>query len=176
MVDTVDHISRGSIRNFNTNEIPPNPIPPEGPGTIEGPTGGGPMVLTFNKVGPTYINSAPNWFDESTAIFYYQWASFDGSTNAPILYPNSASLAGLEQQSLIQVSPQFLPPGAFGQPYGPANLSVSGGQAPYLWSLAPASGPLPQGLNLTQDPGDSSQSTIDGTPGLPGVYAIIVRV
>lgn len=169
-VETVDHVSPATIPNFNTSQIPPNPIPPEGPGTIEGPGGGGTMVLTFNKVGPTYVNSAPSWFDENSAIFYYQWASFDGSTNAPILYPNATSLAGLEEQSFIQVSPAFLPAGAFGTPYS-ATLSVSGGTPPYSWQLSPLSGPLPPGLNL-----DSGTGEISGTPGVPGVYSFIVRV
>lgn len=172
-VETVDHFSAASTPNFNGSLIPPNPIPPTGPGTIEGP-GGGTLVLTFNKVGPTYFNSATDFLDESQAIFYYQWASFDGSTNAPILYPNGASLAALEQQSLIQVSPPFLPAGTFGTAYS-ASLSVSGGTAPYAWSLSPLSGPLPPGLSL--DPvGDGSQATISGTPGVPGNYTFIIRV
>src|SRR5215468_8710659 len=79
-VETVVHDNQGgpSVPFFNTNTVSPNPIPPAGPGTMEGPAGGGPMVLTFNKVGPTYINSADLWFDEASSIFYYQWASFDG--------------------------------------------------------------------------------------------------
>jgi hypothetical protein len=174
-VETIDHFSGATTPDFNTNTLPPLPIPVAGPGTIEGPGGGGSMFITFNKVGPTYFNSATGFIDENSAIFYYQWASFDGSTNAPILYPNAASLAGLEEQSLIQVNPQFLSAGAFGTPYN-ASLSVSGGTAPYTWELSPLSSPLPPGLNLTQDPGDSSEATISGTPGVPGNYTIIVRV
>jgi hypothetical protein len=173
-VETVDH-STASAPSFNVSQIPPNPIPTAGPGTIEGPVNGGPMVLTFNKIGPTYFNSATLFFAESDSIFYYQWASFDGSTNAPILYPNAASLAGLEQQSFIQIAPSSLPAGIFGNDYN-ASLSVSGGTPSYAWGLSPVSNPLPPGLNLAQDPGDSSQATISGTPGVPGTYVFTIRV
>jgi hypothetical protein len=172
-VETVDH-SGASAPIFNASTVPPNPIPTAGPGTIEGQGGAAGMVLTFNKVGPTYFNSATSFLDENNSIFYYQWASFDGSTNAPILYPSSASLAGLQQQSFIQVSPSFLPAGAFGTAYS-ASLSVSGGTAPYVWTLSPGSSPLPPGLNLTFD-GDGSEATISGTPGIPGNYVFVVRV
>ena len=114
-VETVDHFTTASIPNFNQSLIPPNPIPPAGPGTIEGPAGGT-LVLTFNKVGPTYLNSATGFLDENNSIFYYQWASFDGSTNAPFLYPDVATLAELEQQSLIQISPPVLPQVPSGRP------------------------------------------------------------
>jgi hypothetical protein len=173
-VETVDHTTAATIPNFNASQVPPNPIPTAGPGTIEGPAGGGPMVLTFNKVGPTYFNSATSFFGEADSIFYYQWASFDGSTNAPFLYPNGSSLAELEQQSFIQISPPSLPAGAFGDPYD-ATLTVSGGTAPYSWTLSPVSGPLPPGLSLDFS-GDGSEATISGTPGVPGTYVFTVRV
>jgi hypothetical protein len=178
-VEVVEHSAPGgpSAPNFNTNEIPPNPVPPAGPGTIEGPASGAPMVFTFNKVGPTYFNSATSFFGENDAIFYFQWASFDGSTNAPILYPNSASLAALEQQAFIQISPSSVPAGAFGVNYN-ATLSVSGGTAPYSWDTTPISGSLPPGLGLAQNssPDDGSQATISGTPGIPGTYVFTIRV
>jgi hypothetical protein len=176
-VETIDHFTGATTPNFNTNTLPPNPIPVAGPGTMEGP-GGGSLFITFNKTGPTYFNSATGFIDENSAIFYYQWASFDGSTNAPFLYPNAATLAGLEQQSFIQVSPSFLPGGTFGQPYGPETLSVSGGTPPYTWQLSPLSNPLPPGLNLVPDPDPNSSflATISGTPGVPGNYTFIIRV
>jgi hypothetical protein len=173
-VETVDHTTGQSTPNFNTNTVPPNPIPTAGPGTIEGPANGGPMVLTFNKVGPTYFNSATSFFGEADSIFYYQWASFDGSTNAPILYPNSASLAALEQQAFIQISPSSLPAGVFGNDYN-ANISVSGGTPPYFWS--PVSGQFPPGLSLdTVGTNDGADTTISGTPGMPGTYVFTIRV
>jgi hypothetical protein len=173
-VETIDHFSAATAPNFNGSLIPANPVPPEGPGTMEGP-GGGPIFITFNQTGPTYFNSATGFIDENSAIFYYQWATFDGSTNAPILYPDAASLAALEQQSFMQISPSFMPAGAFGQPFS-VTLSVTGGSGSYTWQLSPLSNPLPPGLNLQQDPGDSSQATISGTPGVPGNYTFIVRV
>jgi len=50
------------------------------------------------------------------------------------------------------------------------SLSASGGQLPYIWSLAPASPPLPAGLNL------STNGLLSGTLGTNGVFSFNVRV
>jgi hypothetical protein len=71
-----------------------------GPGTIETAT-----IFTFNKLGPTYFNLSPLFLDESTASVDLIWGSFDGSTNAPVVYPNGTSIENIENQLLIQVSP-----------------------------------------------------------------------
>lgn len=63
----------------------------DGPGVI--PT---PIVITFNKVGPSLINQTPNSLGEAGALRYYFWGSFDGSTNAPIVYPNGTSIRNFE--------------------------------------------------------------------------------
>jgi hypothetical protein len=60
------------------------------------------MLIVFDNVGPIYYNENPYFMD---SLNYYQypifnWGSFDGSTNAPILYPNGSSLAELEAQVL----------------------------------------------------------------------------
>jgi hypothetical protein len=59
-----------------------------GPGVIQPP-----ITLTYNTVGPFYVNTydpsrLESGLSQSTAGFIGSWASFDGSTNAPLLYPN----------------------------------------------------------------------------------------
>jgi hypothetical protein len=63
-----------------------------GPGQIDSVV---PVSITFGKIGPAFFN-APEGTQE-TAAFYAFWGSFDGSTNAPIVYPNGASIQDLER-------------------------------------------------------------------------------
>jgi Putative Ig domain len=156
-----------------------------GPGTIQSPS-----TFTFNKVGILNYNATAvtlsGFFnsDQSSAIRGLLWASFDGTTNEPVVYPNGTSIANLINQLLIQVQPQSLPNGTNGVPYSfvytntvsgvvyTNTLSVTGGQAPYTWSLAPGSPGLPTGLSL------SSSGQITGTPSgnSPSTYDFTVRV
>ena len=69
-----------------------------------------------------------------------------------------------------------LPPADAGQPYS-AVASVAGGIAPFTWSLAPGSGPLPAGVVL------DGSGTVTGTPGslvgtprASGTYPIAVQL
>lgn len=145
-----------------------------GPGTIQSPA-----TFTFNKVG--FINESFFDFtlaasslafvaDQSTAIRGLVWASFDGTTNDPVVYPNGTSLANLVNQFVIQIQPTSLPRGTNGLSYRDVytnsisgiaytnTFSVNGGQSPYTWSLAPGSAGLPAGFNL------SSTGQFTGTP------------
>jgi len=160
-----------------------------GPGTI-----GSPTTFTFNKVGPYNFNY--NLFtllgnngivfvtDQSSAISGLLWASFDGTTNEPVVYPNGTSINNLINQLLIQVQPRTLPNGANGVPYSfvytnsvsgivyTNTFSVTGGQSPYIWSLVGAG--LPAGLSL------SPSGQITGTPSgvilVPRTFDFVVRV
>lgn len=68
----------------------------DGPGIIQ-PR----MFITFNKVGPSYINQSPNYLSEANpAYIWYLWGSYDGTTNAPIVYPSGTSIRGLESMVL----------------------------------------------------------------------------
>jgi hypothetical protein len=70
-----------------------------GPGTL--PLGvATPTTLIFNKVGTVRVNQGPFFIDEASALVDFTWASFDGSTNAPILYPSGISIMDLEAQIL----------------------------------------------------------------------------
>lgn len=138
-----------------------------GPGTITTPT-----VFTYEKVGPVYANSYP-LMDEATGLPVFFWGSFDGSTNAPVVYPNGANVADLENLILIQLSPAgpALPVGSIGVNYTNvfAGFTVSGGTPPYSWSL-PGAG-LPPGLSL-----DPNTGKIFGSPTTPNIYDFSIRL
>jgi hypothetical protein len=146
-----------------------------GPGTIEAATL--PTVI-FNNVGPSYANFSPNAFFISSAqasqFSLFAWASFDGTTNPPTVYPNGTSIANLENQILIGVSPGALPDGKVGAPYnaGSPTFTASGGQPPYTWSLAPLSPGLPPFVLLTSD------GTLHpvGVPTQPATYDFTIRL
>jgi hypothetical protein len=165
-IRTVDQ--RNSAPIF-TNQ-PSVTIPAQaGPGTIQGP-----YTLTFNKNGPVRLNTGPFFTDEQSAILYFAWASFDGSTNDPVVFGTS-SLSELSQQVMIIVSPSFLLPANQGLEYS-VNLSVTGGQPPYTWAMGPGSPTLPQGMVLSQNPADSSQAFLFGTPLVPDSYHFWIRI
>jgi hypothetical protein len=61
------------------------------------------LLIVLNNVGPVFWNESPVSFggvDSQNYLEYpvFNWGTFDGSTNPPILYPNGSSLAELEQQ------------------------------------------------------------------------------
>jgi hypothetical protein len=131
------------------------------------------MVFQFNKVGPIYLNGQyPLFVDEQGAVLYFTWASFDATTNAPIIYPSGASIAYLENQVLIQISPPYLPDGTNAMAYRAqlqTSAATSNWQAPFTWSLAPASPGLPPGLSV------SVGGLISGTPVQVGFYNFVIQ-
>ncbi|MCG6984306.1 MAG: DUF4082 domain-containing protein, partial [Thiocapsa sp.] len=70
----------------------------------------------------------------------------------------------------LSVTTTSLPAGAVGTAYA-QTLAASGGTAPYSWSLATGSDPLPDGLNL-----DAESGEISGTPTAPGTVTLTVEV
>ena len=80
-------VARGII--FATNSLFAYPGL-AGPGTIEQGT-----TFTYNKVGPIYANFSGAvyfWrYAESAQQLMFLWGSYDGSTNAPIVYPNGTT-------------------------------------------------------------------------------------
>ncbi len=139
-----------------------------GPGTITLPT-----KITFNKSVPVYFNSGtsglvgdPAFTDtpggSSSSLFdeYFVWGSFDGSTNPPVVYPNTTSINQIENQILILLTPTTLPNGTNGVAYSSQFFSASGGSftPPYTWS---GSG-FPVGLSV------SSTGFLTGTPTQSG--------
>jgi hypothetical protein len=146
-----------------------------GPGVIDGQT-----IFTFNKVGPAFWNGPfpdTNGFtdlvNETTQTPALQWASFDGTTNAPILYANGASIGDLENRMVISISPASLPDGTNGVDYPTTAFSATGGHPPYSWSLGGTLPQFPVGLEL------SSDGVLDGTPtadNAPGIYDFAITV
>jgi hypothetical protein len=134
-----------------------------GPGVIDGQT-----TLTFNRAGAIFYNGPfpdTNGFTdlvgETTQIPALQWASFDDSTNAPILYPNGASIQELENQMVITISPASLPDGTNNAAYSTTQFSATGGSPPYYWAPLGGASPqngLPAGLSFTFD------GVLSGTP------------
>jgi len=135
-----------------------------GPGVIVPGT-----AFIYNKVGPIYENDAPRFLDEAGQTLFFIWASFDGSTNAPIVYPNGTSIESIENQVLLVVSPAgpALPDGQLGINYTNAfgGFTVVGGLPPYTWGLSAGSPGLPPGLALNPVTG-----RISGIPAQQGIY------
>ena len=162
--DIVDFSADARSLTFNAANALPRLA---GPGTIESPT-----LISFNKVGPILENQRLDplrFLDEATAFSLLIWGSFDGTTNAPVIYPNGASIVNLQNQIFMPISPSSLPNSQVGSTYS-AQFSTTGGQPPYTWTIAPGWGPLPPGLNL------SSGGALTGTPTQPGTYPFVVRV
>jgi hypothetical protein len=150
---------------YNTNNALPGLA---GPGTIDPPT-----TITFNKAGPVFYNIHTNneWFlDERTAIQFSIWASYDDSTNAPIVYPNGTSIASVESQMMMQVTSPSLPPAQVSRTYSTQLTGIGGAGTPYSWSLAPDSPALPSGLVLTLD------GRLAGVPAATGIYYFFVQM
>jgi hypothetical protein len=160
-------------RNINFDEG--NVLPGlAGPGVINSPT-----TISYNKVGDAFENSydftaALNtnvFLTEASQLQDLQWASFDDSTNDPVVYPNGTSIANLQNQVLVQISPASLPDAAAGAFYT-QTLTATGGafSQPFTWS---ASG-LPSGLSMTSN--SDSTGTLSGTPTQSGTFDIVIQL
>lgn len=67
-----------------------------GPGVIQPP-----IIITFNNVGPFNFHESPGFVDEEHILESgFVWGSFDGTTNAPIVYPDRVSIETLENMVL----------------------------------------------------------------------------
>lgn len=174
--------------NFDQTQILPGLA---GPGVINTPT-----TITFDKVGPVFFNTPLDvghpgldgtpFFTEFPGsdttdlfyAFYFVWASFDGSTNEPVVYPDGTSIANLENQVLVQISvtpangvnlaatPMALANGANGTPYGPVTFSATDSSVPLTWS---ATG-LPAGMTMT------TAGILSGTPTQSGTFDFTVQL
>lgn len=152
-----------------------------GPGTIQGPS-----TITFEKAGPVFYNSYATVMDgtpyftetpegdnnpltsDQYFLGYFVWASFDGTTNAPVVYPNGTSIDNLENQILVNVTPATVPAGRSGVTYTPVTFTAASTffAQPYSWS---ASG-LPAGLSLSPD------GTLSGTPTQSGNFVFTLTL
>lgn len=147
-----------------------------GPGTI---TPG--ATFTFNKVGPIFINANSFFINggignipDANFSGIFQWGSFDGTTNSPVIYPTNSSLTALQSQVFFQItnSAPFhasISTNTAGNPFS-AQLGAAGGSPPYSWSLAPNSPALPNNINL------SAGGLLSGVPHTLGTFDFIVKV
>jgi hypothetical protein len=146
---------------LNSNSALPN-LP--GPGLVE-PN----KVITFSKTGPGFINIGPFFMDEQTGSASFVWGSFDGGTNAPIVYPSGTSIMDYESGVLMQVATSTLPNAQVGVAYS-TQLQGTGGQLPYSWSLDTGSSALPVGLSI------SGSGIISGTPQSATASNILIKM
>jgi hypothetical protein len=139
-----------------------------GPGTIDP---GAQVQITYNDVGPDFINFGFEFFipTEQGQFTNFVWGSFDGTTNAPVVYPSTLSLIQLQNQLLMQVTTGLLTNGNVRVSYPPQQLNATGGAPPYSWSLGISSPALPPGLAL------SAGGVISGTPTAVGIFDIVVQ-
>lgn len=162
--------SGAGVAGRNINFDSTNALPGlAGPGTIVTPT-----AFIFSKTGPMMQNTFPR-MDEATGSPMFLWGSYDGSTNAPVVYPNGTSVADLENHILIQVTPggPNLPDGVLGVNYTNAfsGFMVNGGTPPYSWGYVPGAGGLPPGLQL-----DAATGMISGVPTEANIYDFTLRL
>jgi len=147
-----------------------------GPGTINPRT-----TISYNKVGSAFENgfflTALNtnvFLQEANQMPVLQWASFGASTNDPVLYPNGTSIANLQSQVLIQVTPPppVLPDGTNNMVYPTTTFSAAGGAftPPYTWGLVSGLGTPPPGLSL------SGSGIFSGTPTQAGTFDFTVQL
>jgi hypothetical protein len=151
--------------NFSVGNVLPGLA---GPGVINSP-----VTFNYNKIGNAFRNGPLEDLDASVTFLSQltqyttsAWASFDGSTNLPVLYPSGTSILNLENQILVQISPTTLPNGVNGAAYPATTFTATGGsfQPPFTWS---ATG-LPSGLTL------SIGGTLSGTPTQSGTFDIVI--
>jgi hypothetical protein len=149
-----------------------------GPGIID-PT----STLSYNKIGDAFENSdtytgfGTNAFTSQLyQLPVVQWASFDASTNDPVLYPDGTSIQNLQYQVVIQVSPTptalSTSNGTKGVPYGPVTFTTTGGAftTPFTWQVVSGLGALPQGMTL------SSGGVLSGTPTQSGTFDFTIEM
>jgi hypothetical protein len=153
-----------------------------GPGTITPAT-----TFTYNKVGNVYANGSLNisgigtnaFLSESTqgsffgignGLSVFAWASFDSSTNTPVIYPNGTSIANLVNQIYLQVSPSSVPDGTHGVAYAPVVFTGTGGQTPYVWSAPNLSTTVP-GMSF-----NPATATLSGTPTAAGTFSFTLQL
>jgi hypothetical protein len=157
---------------FDTSAIQGNLA---GPGTIKQV----PQVIVFNKnenllylstsqSQNTGSNVGTNSTVNSSDLTQLQgWGSFDGSTNYPVYYPSTTSIANLMDQAVIPVTPAVVPDGTNNVPYS-VTFSATGGTPPYAWSAPGFAVP-----GLTFNP---ATVTVSGTPTLSATFSFTLQL
>jgi hypothetical protein len=156
-----------------------------GPGNIE-PN----MQITFNRIVPFWENTfssnlVNSGLSELSAFKYFAWASYDGSTNEPVVYPSGTSLRDLENMILFSVITTDLPSGTVGVPYVDdsgtndpvlVQLQAAGGELPYTWAVTAGHLPAPFTLNADGTISDGNGQPPVPRPGTEGDYIFTASV
>ena len=75
-------VNNGPLNTMN-NATTGTEVAPLGPGIIQGG-----IVINFARVGLTELNSnATDNLTEEQGFTSFMWGSYDGGTNAPVVYP-----------------------------------------------------------------------------------------
>lgn len=148
-----------------------------GPGTIKQVPS---KVMVFNKndnllylstsqaQNTSGSNVGTNSFVNSSDLTQLAgWGSFDGSTNYPVYYPSTASIANLMNQVVVPVTPAVVPDGTNNVPYS-VTFSATGGTPPYAWS---APGFAVPGLAF-----NPATVTVSGTPTLSATFSFTLQL
>jgi hypothetical protein len=137
--------------------------------------------MVFNKTMNLYLNGSLNTYGLATNQYLSQnnqylmagWGAFDVSTNYPVVYPDTGSIANLMNQMVVQITPSVMPDGAVGVPYNGGlgvTFTAMGGQAPYFWS-APNLSTLVPGMTF-----DPVTATLSGIPTSAGLFSFTLQM
>ncbi len=85
-------IDRGGTY-LRTAGVTANGVANNGPGIINPAMG-----VSFSSIGPYYETFGGGGAGNFTPVLFTAWGSYDGTTNAPIVYPDGTSVQQLEQQ------------------------------------------------------------------------------
>ncbi|MCX8156246.1 MAG: hypothetical protein N3J91_07355 [Verrucomicrobiae bacterium] len=77
---------------FTSNDALNGSTVQAGPGTLSGPA-----AISFTTLLPAFLND-DTFFDEASASRTGVWGAFDGTTNAPVVFPSILSIQYIEQQ------------------------------------------------------------------------------
>jgi hypothetical protein len=77
---------------FTSNDALNGSTTQAGPGTLSGPAN-----ISFTTLLPAFLND-DTFFDEANASRTAVWGAFDGTTNAPVVFPSILSIQYIEQQ------------------------------------------------------------------------------
>lgn len=82
----------GRSVTFTSNDALNGATTQAGPGTLSGPAN-----ISFTTLLPAFLND-DTFFDEANATQTAIWGAFDGTTNAPVVFPSILSIQYIEQQ------------------------------------------------------------------------------
>jgi hypothetical protein len=92
VLDTLNFLNNDALNGL-TGSDGPGTIIPTGTATAAAP-------IVFNRAGVAFQNFQPFFLSEVNSAPVFNWGSFDGTTNAPVVYPSGTSITAIEQQAL----------------------------------------------------------------------------